>query len=310
LTIPPPHLSVLIATRNRAPGLQRVLSALQAAQERAAAPTEIIVIDNGSTDPTASVLDAWCAGGIGRRRLCVQEPGRSRALNAGIAVAQAPLLAFTDDDVFIPATWIAAILRFFHEHEEYAAAMGRMQLPPAAAADPVLRELVARYRTVPIFDRGDEVCATNEFYGANVTVRRSVFEQLGLFDERLGVGASGNSEDFDLAARMHVAGMKIGYIPEAVIYHEVDRARLTPQFHRQFQQRLGQSEVLRDQGRFPWRSLPRLLEGLLAALWSTLVASPVRRTRAWGRVIRHTHALRFGWALARRRSRTGPPPCP
>ncbi len=55
--------------------------------------------------------------------------------------------------------------------------------------------------------------------GANMAFRREVFSRIGLFDERLGAGASGCSEDSEFWYRMLAAGMSIAYEPRAVVWH-------------------------------------------------------------------------------------------
>ncbi len=55
--------------------------------------------------------------------------------------------------------------------------------------------------------------------GANMAFRRSVFERVGLFDERLGAGASGCSEDSELWYRLIAAGGACLFEPRAVVVH-------------------------------------------------------------------------------------------
>ena len=76
-----PIVSILVATRNRAPLLGRLLESLTVAQARAGLSSEVIVIDNGSTDDTAEILHSWSR--VARNRVVLREErrGRSRALN-------------------------------------------------------------------------------------------------------------------------------------------------------------------------------------------------------------------------------------
>jgi GT2 family glycosyltransferase len=290
-----PVLSVIVATRDRQASLRRTLRSLELAQQQSGAEVEVIVADNGSRDTTAEVLAAWESGAEHRRTIAVPTQGKSRAVNAALALATASLLAFTDDDVEVDPGWIAAILQFFADHPEYAAAMGRVRLPPRQAADRDLLDLIEEYRTIPLFDRGDGVCDLDELYGANLAVRRSALDLIGNFDERLGPGASGLSEDLDLARRLRQAGLRIGYMPAAIVYHEVDRTRLTRQYLREFQIRLGRSDEMLHPGRSCWRVLPRLIEAALAYLWASLRGARRQRAHAWGRMVRHADVFRIRW---------------
>jgi glycosyltransferase involved in cell wall biosynthesis len=292
------RVSVLIATRNRAATLARALQSLDAAHAAEMGDCEIVVVDNGSTDTTPEFLDRWAAAGPGRVRLCVPQPGKCRALNQALSIARAPLLAFTDDDVEVSPQWLQAIVAFFGAYPHYDAAMGRVRVPPAAEHDAELQALLAAYRVVPVFDKGDDVRDETQMYGCNIAVRRRVFERIGNFNERLGPPYNAG-EDLDLARRIVQAGMRIGYMPQALVYHEVDPARLTPEYYRQFQVRLGRGWLVMDPDRYYWRSVPRLLEATCAVVLWRLLRSPTRRMHAWGRMVRHADVLLHGWRRVR-----------
>jgi len=288
-----PALSVLVATRNRASSLQRALRSLDAAAQAADFAVELIVVDNGSTDETAALLDAWVRAPE-RVRLSAPGPGKSRALNHALSFARAPLLAFTDDDVEVEPQWYVRIVAFLTDHPEYAAAVGRVRMPPDIT-DPKVIARVTRYATVPLFDRGDAVRVVAELYGCNMVVRREVFATLGTFNERLGVGASGSCEDTDLAERIRSAGMRIGYMPDAVVYHAVELDRLTVDYFRAINRRVARSHFEMHPERPWWAAVPRFLDAAAAFAWWTLIRNPTRRMHAWGRMIRHGELLQLRW---------------
>ncbi|MFN8626305.1 MAG: glycosyltransferase [Candidatus Binatia bacterium] len=293
-----PRVSVLIATRNRAATLARTLRSLEAAREAGMAECEILVVDNGSTDTTPALLARWAADGTGRQHLCVPQPGKCRALNRALACARAPLLAFTDDDVEVSPQWLTEIVAFFDMYPQYDAAMGRVRVPPAAERDSTLQARLATYRVVPVFDRGDAVRDVSEMYGCNIAVRRQVFARVGNFNERLGPPFNAG-EDLELARRILRAGMRIGYMPRVLVYHDVDPARLTPEYLREFQVHLGRGLLEMEPERYYWRSVPRLLEATCAVILWRLLRSPTRRMHAWGRMVRHADILRHGWRRER-----------
>jgi len=293
-------LSIVIATRDRAESLARALRSIDAACAAGPQPTQVVVADNGSTDGTAALLEAWATAAPGRVHLRVEQPGKSRALNRALARADGDLLAFTDDDIEVCTHWTAAIVAFFGTHPAYAAAMGRVR-PPPQVTDPAVLARLARYPgAVPLFDRGEEVCEAHDLYGCNMVLRREVLSQVGLFNEQLGPGASGLSEDLELTQRIRAAHLQIGYMPNAVVYHEVDPSRLTDAYYREFQRRLARSELVMHPERSYWRSLPKLFEAALSSVcWGVLGASN-RRARAWERVNRHAAMLWWGWQQAHR----------
>ncbi|MFN8626306.1 MAG: glycosyltransferase [Candidatus Binatia bacterium] len=290
-----PALSILVPTRNRADVLPRLLRTLDAAQAEAQVDLEVVVVDNGSTDGTAAVLDRWAAAAPGRVRMFVEQPGRARALNRALPVARAPLLAFTDDDVEVTPHWIRSLVAFFAVHPEYDAAMGRVRVPPAAA-DPATLARVAQFPgTLPLFDAGDAVRDVPYMWGCNMAVRRRVIDTVGPYDERLGVGASGLYEDAEFSERIRRAGLRIGYMPDAVVYHSVDPTRLTRQWFREFNVRLARSRYLIDPPQ-PWRrNLLRFLDAALSCAWWRLLGQRQRSLKAWARMIQHREMLRLRW---------------
>jgi GT2 family glycosyltransferase len=74
-------------------------------------------------------------------------------------------------------------------------------------------------------------------------VTREAFAAVGLFDERLGPGAAGASEDTELANRLRAAGRRIGYVPDAIAYHAVEHDRLSAAYFRALHEARGRSRI-------------------------------------------------------------------
>lgn len=111
-----PYLfSVIIGTHNRAALLEVALETL-CHQSLAPAAYEVIVVDNGSTDETASVVAAFRQR-LPNLRYCFEAvPGISVARNHGWRVAQGHYVAFTDDDSRLPAEWLATAQQISQMH--------------------------------------------------------------------------------------------------------------------------------------------------------------------------------------------------
>src|SRR5438128_546444 len=98
------RISVIVATYNRATLLDDCLTHL--ARQRFEPGDEVVVVDNGSTDRTATVIRAHQQTlPVPLQWLAEPRPGKSHALGRAIAVATGDVLAFTDDDVNVDATW-------------------------------------------------------------------------------------------------------------------------------------------------------------------------------------------------------------
>jgi GT2 family glycosyltransferase len=290
-----PAVSVVVATRNRSARLRTLLPQLEASGAAAAVATEIIVVDNASNDDTPAVLSTWAAKGGGRRHLCEPRPGKSRALNLALRQASGTLLVFTDDDVRVPVGWVGAVWCFFENHPHYAAAMGRVCVPPDI--DPELRRRIERLPvTQPLFDLGDSGGDAPEIYGCNMAVRRSTFDVVGTFDERLGPAETGLCEDTELGSRIRNAGLRIGYMPEVLIYHLVDPDRISKSAFRDFHVRWARSIHVLNPDKANLGCLWRWLDAAWWRLFWRVLRNPTKATNAWGRMIRHAELLRIRMA--------------
>ncbi len=290
-----PILSIIVATRNRGENLETMLSSLHESVSPVGAGVEIVIADNGSTDGTEAILSRWCTGGPGRTAISVPQKGKARALNAALRIARAPLLAFTDDDVVVPRSWVRAILDIFDQHPNLAAATGRTILPPGND-NPNLLAAVDLYGTLPLFDIGMEKRETTHLYGCNMAVRRSTFQNAGTFDERLGPGASGLHEDGDLAERIRAAGMTILYAPEMLMYHTVDPSRLTEDFFVRLHQADARSRFLQRGPRGIAYAIEHWLGALVMRTLWVVARNPKRAMQARGRMISHRECLRLARA--------------
>ncbi|QJE73261.1 glycosyltransferase [Aerophototrophica crusticola] len=216
-------LSVIVCTRRRPDALAKCLDALEACRGHI---DELLVVDNDPADPgTFAVVQGrpWV------RYVAETRPGLSRARNAGIRAAKGDLVAFTDDDVEVRPDW-ALRLRCAFTGPEVAAVTG-LVLPASLETDaqvvfekgfggfsggfrPVAfgPDFLDDYRRqgAPVWRLGA---------GANMAFRRDVFQGVGLFDERLGAGAAGCSEDSEMWYRLLAAGLTCRYDPTAVVLH-------------------------------------------------------------------------------------------
>jgi GT2 family glycosyltransferase len=208
-------ISVIIATHDRARSLAALLRAL--AGQIVSGDHEILIADNGTPAPSPLPAELAIAGHIHD-----PAPGKCRVQNRAIARARGEILVLIDDDLAPAPNYLAAVQRFFDEHAEFAAMKGKVL--PAQDPQSVAGERWA-YMDLPIVDHGDRVREIRGVLGANMAFRSSVFAQVGRFDERLGPGACGHEEDTEMSRRMRAAGLRIGYCPDALVYHEVDPAR-------------------------------------------------------------------------------------
>lgn len=216
-------VSVIVCTRDRPEALAACLRALQTLAPR---PQEILVVDNAPRTEATRELVAQMPS---VRYLREPRPGLSAARNAGIRHTTAPLVAFTDDDVIVHPRWVGRLAEALAEPGVMAAT--GLVLPAELATEAQVRFQHGHsgfgwgYRALTFdaayFARMERwaVPVWHVGAGANMAFRREVFDEVGGFDERLGAGASGCSEDSEMWYRVLAAGHACRYEPAAVVHH-------------------------------------------------------------------------------------------
>jgi GT2 family glycosyltransferase len=217
----PRTATVVICTRDRPDQLARCLAGLPRQSHPA---DEVVVVDSASRGrETRDVARA-----AGARYIREDRPGLDIARNAGMLAARSEIVAYTDDDTELHPQWLDRLVTAFDANEVMAAT--GLVLP--AELDTEAQWLFEdgwgfgrgflRTDFGPSFYRANRSrgCPTWQFgAGANMAFRRTVPDAVGLFDERLDVGAAGCSGDSEYWYRIVAAGWTCRYEPSAVVFH-------------------------------------------------------------------------------------------
>ncbi len=279
----PFQLTIIIPTKDRREILSHLLDSVKQLSAIDRIVPEIIVADNNSQDDTYEYLTVTARSFPTTIRLLrVLRGGKSAAINDAVRISTGNVLAFLDDDVVVDKMWLTSVEAFFNTGA-YHAAQGTVRLQPTAGEDSEVQRLNQRYRTIPMIEHESSLKEVRSLNGSNFFVRRDAFDRIGGFDERLGPGASGTSEDLEFAHRLARWGITIGVAPNAVVYHHVDRNRLTDEYFIQRHWHQGRSRLLiRD------RSHVQICFNLVRAnaqyVYYTLIGKERKRYRSKGRV--------------------------
>jgi glycosyltransferase involved in cell wall biosynthesis len=210
------RISLIICTRNRAGPLRRCLDAV--AELQFAGPWEAVLVDNGSTDSTREVIEAFAREApFPVRYVHEAVPGLSNARNAGLAVASGEIIAFTDDDCYPEPAMLTEIVRAFDE-AELGYVSGRIML-----YDPDDYPATINESLEPVVFPPGRYIAPGAIKGANLAFRRTALDEIGGFDPLFGSGALFPAEDIDAAARLALRGWWGRYVPEIVVWHHHGR---------------------------------------------------------------------------------------
>ena len=237
---PDPQISVVMSTYNRGALLEAAVRSVLEQETTSSLSFEMIVVDNNSSDGTRGVLERLAATDRRLRYVFEAKQGSSHGRNTGIKAAQGPLIAFLDDDVRAEPDWLETIARAFEEHPEADVVGGRVlplwPSPPPAWLTP------EHWSPLALVDFGDTPFAIDPGHpiclvGANLGVRRTVFEAVGGFEaafQLVGSRFVGSVEDHEFLLRVLRSGRTAIYDPRITVHAEVQPNRLDRAYHRRW----------------------------------------------------------------------------
>jgi len=216
-------VSVVVVTWNAADHVEGCLESVRG--------HETVVVDNGSTDATASLVRERFPG----VRVIEQEnKGMGGGNNAGILAATGRYVLLLNSDAWVVGDAVEKLAAFADTHPRAAVVGPRLESPDGSLqrsvrGDPTvwrlateylfLRKLGPRTRALNAFYGSgfahDEPRRVESLYGAALLVRREAIEQVGLFDESFFMF----SEETDWLYRFRRAGWEVWFTPEAEVVH-------------------------------------------------------------------------------------------
>lgn len=248
-------LTVIMCTRNRAEQLRRVLESAVAMRVPEGLAWEFLLVDNGSTDHTAEVVQSF-DGRLPIRRIVEPTPGLSNARNAGVAAARGDYILWTDDDVVIDPGWLQAYADAFAAYPEAAVFGGVIEPvyeeePPAwfRENEDLLATVVAKRDMGP--DRHVMPDTPGMIpYGANYALRTAEQKRFS-YNPDLGVSPSHKrlgEETLVIEAIIKAGGIAV-WVPEARVRHLIPAKRLTMDYVRSYSESAGETwAYLSDNG--------------------------------------------------------------
>lgn len=217
-------VSIIVCTLNRAHAIGTSLNSIATALTDAGPlDAEIIVVDNGSTDGTPTLVEDWARQCPFPVRIVPEaRKGLSRARNTGMRAARGDIFIFTDDDCVLESDYIRTALNYAGRDVVPVLRGGRVELGDQTDLPLTIkteREVTRR----DIANEPDSVkhnSMGNLILGCNMVMPRKIFEKIGDFDQRLGAGTNmPGGEETDYICRAYLAGIPIEYVPDLVVYH-------------------------------------------------------------------------------------------
>jgi glycosyltransferase involved in cell wall biosynthesis len=242
-------VSVVICCHNSARLLPNTLAHLKRQRVSAAIDWEVLIIDNASTDNTASVAErVWDDNGLAPLRVVREDRlGLSYARERAFEEARFEIVCFVDDDNWINPDWVRKVSEAFGKDSDLAAT-GSLVYPA--------------FETAPAgwwYDYGvDYFALTGEpsnapwfIKGAGMAIRREAWQalrQLGFTSrlvDRSGETLSGGG-DTELTTALRLNGWKLAILPELRVRHFMPNRRLEWTYLRKLVRGYSTAHVLLD----------------------------------------------------------------
>jgi glucosyl-dolichyl phosphate glucuronosyltransferase len=300
--------SIIVCTYNRAESLKDTLAALARLEVLPTREWEVVIVDNNSHDHTRQVVEEAQRTWPRLRYVFEPDQGLSHARNRGIAESTGEMILFTDDDVLPETDWMEATLTGLEKYQ--ADACGGYIAPIWETPPPAwLTERFYGFLAVRT-DRTDDYpieSVSQAPFGANMAIRKAVFDKVGQFDTNRGrkgkVLASG--EDGEMFERILAAGHKAVFLGQSRVHHKVETFRLTKRYFRRWRfqtsRNIAQSRGMAGDRRLfnvPLYVVPQLLRAIVRMLWGHLTQP---RDEAFNREIIVFHFLGLIQGLYRAR---------
>jgi len=248
-----PAVTVIIPFFNDARRLDRCLSAIE---EGSYPASQIIAVDNGSTEDVAPVKAAhpnvtWMEE---------PKPGSYAARNRGLAEATGEVLAFTDSDCLPHRDWLRRGIEAMSRIGPEAYVGGAVKI---AFEDPDRPTVFEIYDDLFAFPQESYLRRSGFAVTANLFVTRAVVDRVGPFDDSVRSGG-----DYAWGNRVEAAGVPMAFAADALVFHPA-RGSLVEQRKKLDRTVRGSAELATRAG---WRPRLRLILPPVPALLAELGA--------------------------------------
>lgn len=220
-----PLISIVIPTYNRRELLKKMMVEMVQQQTNDLFDYEILIIDDGSTDDTSSVVHEIAGkSAVPVRYIPETGLGYTGVLNRAVREFNGQWLAFFDDDQYTHTTWLKELYKIAcTQKADMVGGPIVLDIPDSVLAGigPICRDIYGESPDV----RFPEYYKDKRPYpgGGNRIVHRRVFDKIGAFDELMLTGGC----DRDFLLRALAAEVPMGWAPKAEAYHMIKPDRFT-----------------------------------------------------------------------------------
>jgi len=196
-----PKVSVVITVLNEEKTISGLLSALA---DQTFFPSEIIIVDGGSTDSTQGIINSWVKKMPKLKLYSLPQANRSKGRNFGVSRSKYSIIAFTDAGCLPKKDWLAELIKPFTDLQVQVVS----GFYTGKAGNNFEKCLVPYTLVMP--DKAEK----NEFFPAtrSMAIRRSAWDKSGGFDPTLNL-----NEDYAYAHWLKKLGFSFHFTPKAIV---------------------------------------------------------------------------------------------
>ena len=209
----PALTSIVMVTHNQAQYTQECITSLHQQTDK---PYELIVVDNASQDDTLEFLQADPEIKLIKNQ---ENLGFPAAANQGIREATGEFVLLLNNDTIVSKGWLSRMLAHLHQDDQVG------MVGPCSNFVSGPQQIPTDYQDLSELDafaqkRYEQFAGctteTDRLVGFCLLIRCSVLDQIGLLDERFGIG---NFEDDDLCLRVRQAGYRCLIAEDVFVHH-------------------------------------------------------------------------------------------
>jgi GT2 family glycosyltransferase len=228
------NVSVIVCTCNRYELLDNTIDSIY---KNTIKPFECIIVDQSDDKKRIGKIFNKLSKKYPIKIIFDKGKGLSRSRNIGGKAALGDILAYTDDDAYVDANWINGILESFSTQKFNTGVTGGIIRPVYGEVNRDWKIPKKWEYMLPSYDRGNyfgEYKNGELPPGVSFAVKKELFDQIGEFNEKLGV-ISGKKlqifgEDSDFCLKAKKLGYHIIYNSNIIVFHPVPLSRQNQSF--------------------------------------------------------------------------------
>lgn len=239
-----PLVSVIICTYNREKYLPLTLHSLKN-QTVDKKKYEIIIVNNNSTDKTEEISKRFIEENpdLNIKYVVETQRGLSAARNRGIKESDGEIIIFIDDDAEVTPNYVEEAVKFFQTYDDVDAMGGKIIPKYEDGKEPEWMSIFL-WGLVTKSDWGNKIRKypySKYPPGCSMSFRKKIFDEIGVFNESLTL----RCDDKFIFKQMDKFKKKYLYNPDFIVFHNIDKNRLTNESIKKISYLVGIGERIR-----------------------------------------------------------------